>query len=1250
MKRLLSTFLLMLCVFILSAQDGQVQTMTFKFVRGNDAFFVPYAGNGIELSRLYDVVETYKEDICSGKMPIHVDAYCASEATRRENLNLAKIRANRVKSELIINKGLHEDCFITSNIAERYEGKSDVVIVTIRVIVQKEKSVSSKQEIVQQDVLVPVLEHETENVELSKEQEEVIPIAKEGMQTEQLTILEGSAPALKGVITAEHSKSPIVGAKIRLANQDISTTTNAQGEFSLQLLQPIDEEVIISAPGFLTQVKVVKLTENQTNDLGTVLLKSDIETEMKQEILVQLSESDISDDGQSQNMSTSLSRRGDVFSNLTSYAFSPMRFRVRGYGQENEQVYINGVNFNSQERGVFSYSMIGGLNDATRNRDVTNGIEANSVAYGGVGNTTNILSTASRVAAGWKVGLSGTNRNYKGRVYATYGTGVMQNGWAIAASLAYRYSPYIDTKTPIIGEGIFYNSGGYYFSAEKFFNDNHKLAFTTFGSPTRRAQSAGVTQEVYDLYGSIYYNAYWGYQNGQVRNSRIVESFDPTAILNYEWKINDKHSVKINEAFHYSLYSNSALTFYNAPDPRPDYYRNLPSFLFDNQIDENGEFITKDMNGVALGDNQEYTNGDYSVQFGPSVDYETYKQIADLWRERDPETTQINWDELYRSNYANNAINPEGSAKYILERRHNDIWENMFNAIYTGRPIEHLKITAGIDTKVSQGKHYKTVEDLLGANQWIDVDPFAERDMSDLAQNIGMTQQEIEMVKQNDINNPNKAVKDGDVFGYNYDINMLSAAAFLQNEWNFNQIDFYYAAKLTYSQFYRVGHMENGRAIYLQSVYNQRYPDFGADKLAVLYNSLGKGQLHWFLDPSSKAGLTYKIDGRNRIKVNALAESRAPLARNAYISQRIHDRTIDGLQSSKTLSYDLTYEFNYGIVRGRVTGFRTYFVNGTELNGYYDDGYRTFVNQAMTGINSIHQGGEAAVAVKLGTYFTLSGAASIMDAHYTSDAYSVTSAENGMSLASDINNNPIYELRDSVLIKGLKVANGPQLATSLKLSFFHPKMWFADITVSYFDWNYLDFSPSRRMQGLVTGVRADGSPVNGMYRWKYTRTTREFNESTGLWDVKVEDVGLYKEEAIPVHTDNLQIDYEQHFDENGRPMVGGTHAVLYNQESLVAKDWYNRFLVDISVGKLIYLPQRQSLSINLSVSNLLNNTHMKTGGYQQGRIPVSSVQGEGFNGSNKIQKVEIANNVWKFPAKYYYAWGANFFLNITYKF
>ena len=331
---------------------------------------------------------------------------------------------------------------------------------------------------------------------------------------------------------------------------------------------------------------------------------------------------------------------------------------------------------------------------------------------------------------------------------------------------------------------------------------------------------------------------------------------------------------------------------------------------------------------------------------------------------------------------------------------------------------------------------------------------------------------------------------------------------------------------------------------------------------------------------------------------------------------------VDNLSSAKILSYDLSYEFNFRPVRGRITAYRTHFLNQTELNGYYDDGYRTYVNQAMTGINSIHQGVEFAAAVKMGLYFTLSAAATVSDNHYTSNAYSVTSAENGMALAVSNSGYSLYELRDSVLINGLKVANGPQLAGSLKLSFFHPKMWFADITVSYFDWNYLDFSPSRRMQGLFTGVRADGSKVNGTYTIE-TETVKD---------------------------DNGNVITQTVYDENGHPKVAYPHSVLSEQESLVSEQWYNRFLVDLSVGKLIYLPKRQSLSINLSVSNLLNNTNMKTGGYQQGRIPTNSKQGTSFEGQNNIQAQRISNNVWKFPSKYYYAWGANFFLNLTYKF
>ena len=397
------------------------------------------------------------------------------------------------------------------------------------------------------------------------------------------------------------------------------------------------------------------------------------------------------------------------------------------------------------------------------------------------------------------------------------------------------------------------------------------------------------------------------------------------------------------------------------------------------------------------------------------------------------------------------------------------------------------------------------------------------------------------------------------------------------------------------------------------------------------------GYTHHFIDPAFKIGAKYKIDGRNQIKINAIAETKAPLARDAYISPRVHDRAVENIYrhdlasafakrdgtswlkeyygaSQKIVGGDLTYNFNYPLVRGRVTGFFTQFWNGTELNGYYDDEARTFVNQSLTGISRRHMGVEAAAAVKLGLYFTLTGVLSVGDYRYTNNAYAITSAENGMALAENVDG-PIYELRDSVLIKGLRVSTGPQVNSSLKLSFFHPDMWFADITVNYFDWSYLDYAPARRMKGLFTGVRADGSAVNGWYGDTYTNA-------------------IEKDEAG-------NIVYNQY----GVPELKYPYSLLSNQEMLTASNPLHRFLVDVSVGKLIYLKDRQSISINLTVNNILNNTHFKTGGYQQARLPRHTRQGV-----DDRENSVISPNAWKFPAKYYYAWGTNFYLNIQYKF
>ena len=111
------------------AQQKADTTYTFRFVPQKDIFYVPWNGNDTELARLLECIENSKATIFDGKMPLLVDGYCNSQSSEAENLTTAKIRANRVKSELITRAGIKEENFITRNHAT----EGDFVIVRLTV-------------------------------------------------------------------------------------------------------------------------------------------------------------------------------------------------------------------------------------------------------------------------------------------------------------------------------------------------------------------------------------------------------------------------------------------------------------------------------------------------------------------------------------------------------------------------------------------------------------------------------------------------------------------------------------------------------------------------------------------------------------------------------------------------------------------------------------------------------------------------------------------------------------------------------------------------------------------------------------------------------------------------------------------------------------------------------------------------------------------------------------------------------------
>lgn len=755
-----------------------------------------------------------------------------------------------------------------------------------------------------------------------------------------LLLLTATFPALAqramvtGSVVEADTGNPIAGALVSLQGQGATVTTGPAGDFMISKAPAGDVTLLVQASGYSDTAVETVLFDNQMVNVGTIPMLSAADIDYFEESQdMWMDENALEDEeGSAQSISALTGASDDVYYSAQSYNFQPMYFRYRGYNQEYQTTYINGFMMNDLARGRFSYSQLGGMTSrAFRNRTATIGMGASAYGFGDIGGSTNISTITSTYAPGFNGSVAYTNSNYMLRAMATYSTGISKDGWGLTVSAIGRWA-----DEGII-EGTFYNSFGAFLSLEKVFNRNHSLTLTAYAAPTNRAGASATYQEAYDLADNNLYNPNWGWQDGKKRSSKIIETFDPTAMLNWVFK-NDRTTVNTGAAIRWIHYSSSALNWYQAADPRPDYYRYLPSYYM-----EDGE---------------------------PTEASELY---TDLWK-HDESFRQINWDRLYQTNYLNNLNNLDPNAvkrgsTYILENRVSNQFNAMFNSYVNHRINERMSLQGGVSFNYTKADYYKTIRDLLGGEYWLDIDNFSERDFPSNP-----------VILQNDLNNPNRHVKKDDKFGYNYTINAIQATAWLQNMINLPQWDINYGLKIGYTQFQRDGHMRNGRA-----------PE----------NSYGKGDTHRFYNGSIKAGATYKIDGRNFIMAHAQYETRAPLFEYAYISPRIKDTAIDGLTSERIFSADLSYAWNYRRFRGAITGFWTEMFDMTERFSFYDDQNTTFMNYVLKGVHRQYKGIELGLAYKITPSITASVAGTLSSYLYKNRPTGVRSYENGMSPDSE---------------------------------------------------------------------------------------------------------------------------------------------------------------------------------------------------------------------------------------------------------
>ncbi len=788
---------------------------------------------------------------------------------------------------------------------------------------------------------------------------------------------------VKGVVVDAKSGLPVAGATVMLDHQGNAATTDAMGAFIIDDALSGNDELLVLAYGFKDWSMTVSLANDVIEDMGTlrvepVSFESAEALEYRNSVAdMALTESQLEDEeGNTQEIALLSGATDNPFYQASSYNFSTARFRIRGYENNKTETYINAVPFNDGVRFSFNYSMTGGLNQAFKNKTIGMGLEDNTYGFGGIGGANNIKTFAADYAPGTRLSLAYTNGNYRWRGMVTHSTGLNKHGWAMTLSAVGRYAD------EGVYPGSFYNSWGYFLALQKVFNPQHSLTLTTFGAPTKRAANSAIFEEAGRLTGSNMYNPDWGWQDGKKRNAKVVESFDPTAILNWLWKPNESTSLNTGLAYHKSFYSKAAINWHDAADPNPIYYRYLPSYYSD---EATKEFYT------------------------------------DLWTS-ESEMTQIRWDNLYQINYLNNHMAQqdgiERGSTYILEKRHSNQSSFTLSSVLNKRFSNQLSMQTGANANYTVSSYYKTIKDLLGGSYWLDIDNFSERDFPDNAD-----------LAQNDMDNPNRKVLKGERFGYDY--NILTMKAELWHQWvlNLAKWEMFASVKGNYFQFQRDGKMRNGRA-----------PE----------NSLGKGDTHRFLTYGAKAGITFKLDGRNSFTGHAFYGTEAPRPYDAYISVRTKDDVID-LKVEKIFSADLSYAMNYRNFKGIVTAFFTDQRDNVERTAFYDDVRSTFMNYALTGVHKQYKGVEVGLSYKLSPSLTVSGAANIARYQYKNNPFGTRSYENGAEA----------DETQKVYLKNYYVAGTPQECYSIAFNWAGPKMWFVELNGAWMNRSYVSLSPIR---------------------------------------------------------------------------------------------------------------------------------------------------------------------------------------------
>ena len=800
---------------------------------------------------------------------------------------------------------------------------------------------------------------------------------------------------IKGKILDE-SEGNSMGNQTLFINGD-EYTSDPSGKFEIEnIYQTPVLNLLIERKNYKRYSLEFPNVTSRDIELGILFLQTDqLNVNQASEIL-SADDLEIFDDQDA--VSSLLSAAWDPFTSQANFNFRVTRFTPRGLGSDHQKIYLNGLQFNNLENGRYFWSLWGGLNDVLRNQYNEQGMKSADYGVGGFAGQGNIDLRATNMREGTRFSTNYSNRSYQYRTMLTHSSGPQKNGWAYTLSASRRWG-----NQGFIA-GTYYDAYSYFASVDKTLNERHSINATILAAPTVRGRSTASTQFVYDLVDDNFYNPNWGYQNGEVRNSREYRTHQPVVTIRHDFTLNDNTQISTAVGVQTGKFGSTRLGWLDAADPRPDYYGNLP---YDNR-----ELLSE-------------------TDFASLTEYF-----------QNSDNVQLDWDEFYRINRArqypvlgeNGEFRDENISAYIVEEQRFDNTKFVINSNLVHTLNDKFSFQSGVGLQYDRVHNFKIIDDLLGGSSFLDIDGFALRDNND------------NQFIQNNIDQPNRLLKEGDVFGYDFTIHDQNVNTWANVNISLAKLDFTISGRVDYSRFWRYSEIANGK-----------FPD----------DSRGKSDVASFLHGTFKLSTTYKINGRNYLYGNIGYISRAPFSRNSFESPRTRDFLVEGLQTEKIYGGELGYIARHPRLSARVTGY--YFNSQDAINSTAfffvnsDNTVASFVNLITKDITRINYGVELGLDYKLTSTINLRFASNIGEYYFDSRPELLITVDNSATNISD-------ELQGISYLQNFNQRGMPKIANSFTVEYRSPKYWSVSLSANYFQDIFIDANAVRRTPLLSSAV------------------------------------------------------------------------------------------------------------------------------------------------------------------------------------